>query len=135
MCLDTVTRVIDYPTDKEVWAWKVFAVIGGKLDFPIHRLNNPPRTGVWLKAKRELSTWILNLDYSPGFHCYRTRQEAKRSFLLDGPGVRVLKVRVRRIYVFGTQDEAKALVARELFIPKESNLTSIRQRRKVGNYD
>ena len=116
MCLSTVTEIVKKPTNKEVWAWKVFAIRDGKLDFVFYSFR-VPRRGVWLKAVPPRYKYA----YPISFHSFQTKREAIKSWLNTSMPWRmrvVLKVHIRRICARGTQDGLRSLVAREIFIPR-----------------
>ena len=114
MCLSTVTEVVKKPTNKEVWAWKVFV-----------RLRNPRRLDfswrfgevvqdAWMKAAGQ---WNDEPYYRLGFHCFTTRAGALRYRDVKDGEVTV-RVRVRRVVAYGIQNHDDAIVAREMFIPR-----------------
>ena len=121
MCLSVITKTIDHPTDDERIAWKLFehpfaggrrdlvgphySVAGGELD------DRPWPRGQWLKAE---VTNIYPPGYDSGFHCYRSRAEARSSVGHEF----VVRVLVRRVKYEGRQDGRRVLVADELFIPE-----------------
>ena len=112
MCLDINYKKVE-PTNKEKWVWKVFrlGVVDPKQLFGTV-VHTKFRRGVWLTARYTSANY-----YGGGFHAYTT-QEAKRKASND---LRiVLRVKVKGIVVRGKQNGYRAVVAKQLFIPKQT---------------
>ena len=122
------TKTIEPPTDDERVAWKLFVHSGSRrksdLIGPYYSVagrtqdESPWPRNQWLEA---VATDIQMTNrfgptgcYKSGFHCYRTRADARWARDIYE---RLLRVRVRKVKYEGTQDASRVLVADELYIP------------------
>lgn len=137
MCLNTITRVIENPTQDEVVAWKVFRLLPDGTLMPEYRDNYKLETDTWLQSSRVLirSDEPIDADkgkpfyrkykhYNSGFHCYTTYEDAvehAEAVCKTQPIKHVVRqVRVRQVHTYGTQrsiNTAPCLVAYEMYVP------------------
>ncbi len=128
MCLDRLEKFPIRQTKKgEAWAWKIFSTDGHRLSFPYYGTGLIPKGG-WLKEetynhapsnRRHLLTGRYpERGYPYGFHCYLKEADARAECRSWRRGRVVKKVRVRNIVATGIQDNARVLVAKEMYVPK-----------------
>lgn len=116
MCLAKVIRATRSPKRSPIrWVWKVFGGIGGELHSPLYG-NRSYKRGKWIQDPRSINGMIRD-SYPPGFHCFLRRKDAEP--MLEWAGTQIVRIKARLIVAEGIQDEAKVIVAREIFIPKE----------------
>ena len=119
MCLNAIDSTFKAPlARKEILAWKVFAHFSRCAPrFPYQPLGGSYKVkqGRWLKAECS-GTIASNSLYRVGFHCFQTRQAARRFAQMIYFSV-VLRVRIRRVRLLGSQDGDACYVADEMFVP------------------
>ena len=125
MCLNRITMKVENPSLEEKTVYKIFELYKGKLLFQYRASNDYLiKTNEWITAIAQTVPCNLSSDsYETGFHCYLSETDALENYCgRDERDEVVKKVIVREITYYGTQhgDETPCLVARQMFIPSDS---------------
>ena len=110
MCLNRGWEKYKKVVDEERWAWKWIRKVPSGTMFTGYT-NDRIVSGEWLRAQNAPN------PYGPGFHVYVERQSRQ-----DMPNYihyesKMVRVKVRGIHTYGTQDGARCWVANEMFVP------------------
>jgi hypothetical protein len=122
MCLSRITKRIDQPTDDVVKAWKIFNSNAARtcLTALYQHIDYKKRTGKWTGSRKVKLYLNEGETYITGFHAFRYKKHAidaissawlRRSAIL-------IPVELRKVTTLGIDHDVKAIVAREMFIPK-----------------
>jgi hypothetical protein len=128
MCLDTITKIVE-PTEEVVEAWKLFRK-GSFFSWSNELtafISDKIKLGRWNTAISALAvTFDWNLrepsNYNLGFHAYPNKDTGYRAWKVYTNGflkgqLKLLKVKLRKVHTYGTQDGFDVIVAEEMFIP------------------
>lgn len=122
MCLNRITKKVKNPSLKEKTVYKVFFLIDEKISFQYKSSQNHLiKTDEWITALvQTVPCDKSNNIYETGFHCYLSKTTALDHCCAKYEVVK--KVLVREITYYGTQHatEDPCLVARQMFIPSDS---------------
>jgi len=118
MCLRYVTKQLQKPSDKIIWAWKIFDLDESndayRLFFPFYGGDPEVQFSKWLKAKSPIVQTENGETYKAGFHAYLEKPEEFAS-----GEIAIVHVKLRSCHTWGIQDTAlKTVVADELWVPK-----------------
>ena len=122
MCLNRITMKVENPSLEEKTVYKVFELIDGGINFQYKTSQSfLIKTDGWITALvQTVPCDKSNNIYETGFHCYLSKTAALDHCCAEYEVVK--KVIVREITYYGTQheDEIPCLVARQMFIPSDS---------------
>lgn len=113
MCLTLVDSQYDPPLVAERVGWKIFEDYDGQLYPEFFGCMGELPVGKWLRSS-DGDIAFYDTVYEQGFHCFTTEKDAKEYNWVYSTVVR--EVKIRGIVVAGHQQEAKCLVAKEMFI-------------------
>ena len=112
MCLSVVNEKIKNPTNKVIYAWKVFSIRNKRfIHFPYCSRDTFIPYHKWMTAE------VRNIgEYRTGFHAFKTRAAARR--YSAGAVETIRKVKLRKVRTIGIQNYGVCYVADEMLVIK-----------------
>jgi len=135
MCLRSITKRIEKPTDKIVYGWKVFIETeDGKLlaEFADKATTSHGayKTNKWYRARRAPICMPCN-SYLSGFHTFRLRRDAVRWASPSYLGLVVRKVATQFVETIGEQMLYCEIQPMDVFVAQKMMILPTRR----GKYD